>query len=237
MISELTNATGNLSSLLNVVPTPGKLTIIPITELGPIPIPSGLPYVVMFNPENYSVSEKIHYDNRAGLGAASAEQRFCRKEEPSFSFEFTIDGTGASGEKREVILDIELLKTTVGFNGSEHKPNTLLLVWGTMIKICVLEKMEVKYTLLRDNGIPLRAVVTATFLGHTKKVLGALIDHLFSPDLSHRRMVKAGDTLPLMCNSIYDKPHFYLEVAKANGLTNFRKLKKGQTLDFPPVNK
>ena len=45
-----------------------------------------------------------------------------------------------------------------------------------------------------------------------------------SPDLTHVRMVKAGDTLPGFCEQIYGDPRLYLKVAAANGLDPRRAL-------------
>jgi nucleoid-associated protein YgaU len=58
-----------------------------------------------------------------------------------------------------------------------------------------------------------------------------------SPDLTHYRQVKQGDTLPLMVFNIYKDPKYYLEIARVNGLTNFRKLLTGQNIIFPPLEK
>ncbi|HEU6454372.1 MAG TPA: peptidoglycan-binding protein, partial [Roseateles sp.] len=58
-----------------------------------------------------------------------------------------------------------------------------------------------------------------------------------SPDLTHKRVVKAGDRLPLLCNEIYGTPHLYLQVAAANGLDDFRNLAPGTQLFFPPLEK
>jgi nucleoid-associated protein YgaU len=58
-----------------------------------------------------------------------------------------------------------------------------------------------------------------------------------SPDLTHYRIVKAGDNLPLMTQRIYGDPKYYLEVARVNKLVNFRNLKPGQAIYFPPIEK
>ena len=58
-----------------------------------------------------------------------------------------------------------------------------------------------------------------------------------SPDLTHRRTVKAGDTLPLMCYQIYGDSKYYLQVAEVNDLGNFRSLTPGQNILFPPLEK
>jgi nucleoid-associated protein YgaU len=56
-----------------------------------------------------------------------------------------------------------------------------------------------------------------------------------SPDLTHLITVKAGDTLPLLCDRIYRDSGYYMEVARINGLSSFRNLQPGTTLKFPPL--
>ena len=58
-----------------------------------------------------------------------------------------------------------------------------------------------------------------------------------SPDLSHFRTVKDGDTLPLMCEKIYGHQKHYIEVARYNKMVNFRRIKAGQQIEFPPLDK
>jgi len=58
-----------------------------------------------------------------------------------------------------------------------------------------------------------------------------------SPDLTHIRIVKEGDTLPLLCHQVYGDPKYYIAVAAVNGLNDFRNLKKGERIMFPPLEK
>lgn len=231
------NLTGSLSSVINMVPFPGTMTIIPLERTAPIPIPAGLPYVVMFNPERIQESMHVVIDEEEATGSQQARQRFVLVKAPRFSFDFLIDGTGASGDKREVELEIGLFKETVSFNGKLHRAPILLLIWGTYIATAVLTSMQIEYKMFRPNGTPLRALIRCQFAGHAERILELLISNLLSSDLTHQRTVREGDTLPNMCNQIYESPRFYLEVARTNGLTNFRRLKSGSELFFPPVEK
>ncbi len=56
-----------------------------------------------------------------------------------------------------------------------------------------------------------------------------------SPDVSHARLVRGGDTLPLMTQAVYGSTAPMLRVARANGLDHIRGLAPGQTLIFPPL--
>jgi len=63
----------------------------------------------------------------------------------------------------------------------------------------------------------------------------ALAAQRSSPDLTHVVEVKEGDTLPLLCYRVYKDCSYYPQVAKANNLTDFRHLKPGTKLSFPPL--
>ncbi len=56
-----------------------------------------------------------------------------------------------------------------------------------------------------------------------------------SPDLTHRRTVKPGDTLPYLCFQVYGDPRHYLYVAEHNALDDVRRLTVGRVLQFPPL--
>ena len=56
-----------------------------------------------------------------------------------------------------------------------------------------------------------------------------------SADLTHVVEVRAGDTLPLLCYRIYRDSHYYTQVARLNNITDFRDIKPGTKLFFPPL--
>ena len=53
--------------------------------------------------------------------------------------------------------------------------------------------------------------------------------------LAKGRIVRSGDTLPLLTKQVYGSADRYLEVARVNGLDDFRRLTPGQELRFPPL--
>jgi len=231
------DVSGPIAGIVNMLPLPGRMAIIPLKQVSPIAVPLGAPYIVQFNPESFSVRSAIHHFPEQPFGSNAKEQQQNVERPRQFTFEFLIDGTGASGEKKEVEKEIKLFQSTVEYKGELHRNSFLLLVWGTFIVTTVLQSLTIKYTMFRSNGTPLRAVLNTTFVEHTVKELEFLKKALQSPDLSTRRMIDSGDNLPLMCHKVYDDSRYYLEVARANGITNFRNIPTGLTLDFPPLQK
>jgi hypothetical protein len=131
---------------------------------------------------------------------------------------------------------IEALRNTVyTYVGEKHEAPVVQVVWGSLIFYGRAEGMKFDYTLFMPNGEPLRAKITLNFVEYTSAAEIAKESQPRSPDLTHLVTVRAGDTLPLLCEQIYRDPAYYLEVARINGLTAFRQLEPGLTLRFPPL--
>ena len=238
MINQITNAIGTgLDQLMNLVPLPGRVTILPVEQYAPVPIPAGSPFVAMFNPENWVQNESYEYEEVITDGDNAGKQVFKYVKSPTLSFELLLDGTGASGEKKEVTALVQSLRQTVGFNGNKHRPNKLFVIWGYFIFHGVLESMDVTYTLFRANGTPLRARVALGFREDTDEVTQVLEADLQSADLTHVRTMREGERLERVTHAIYGTSRHHLSVAAANGLTTFRQDFTGRTLQFPPVEK
>jgi phage tail protein X len=247
MIGALTSALGSgvnalsgaLSDLINMVPLPDRVTIIPVKKYAPVPELAGPMYFTMFNPENWSFQDVVPTTPVAPASQtnAPAEKKQSGPPQKKLSFDILIDGTGASGEKHEVLADIELFKKTVGYNPSEHTSNNLIVIWGEFIFQCILKSYTLKYTLFRANGVPLRATISVEFEGDASRTQSVIEAAFESADLTHRRTIRTGDRIDNLCQKIYDTNRHYLSVAEANGLTSFRNLPVGQEMFFPPVEK
>jgi hypothetical protein len=124
-----------------------------------------------------------------------------------------------------------------GYQGSSHEPYHLKLVWGNLLFKGRAVELGITYKLFNPDGQPIRAVAKVKFKKSIEEKKRAAREDKKSADLTHQRQVKAGDTLPLMCQRIYGDPKYYLNVAQVNGLGNFRQLQPGMQLVFPPVEK
>ncbi|HEY0406172.1 MAG TPA: hypothetical protein VGC89_10615 [Pyrinomonadaceae bacterium] len=203
------------------------------------------PMQVFINPDKYTHSYNIDYKNRQAQGSNGPSPIFNKYMSDTVNFELVFDGTGVvpnaipgtppqSGDTVEKQIG-NLRSLVFTFNGNIHRPNFLALTWGTLLFKCVLKTLNLNYTLFMPDGKPLRARATAHFLGFNDEVELALQAQKTSPDLTHIRMVKAGDTLPLMCFDIYGSSLYYTQVAEFNHLNDFRNLVPGTQLVFPPL--
>ncbi len=207
-------------------------------------------YIAMFNPSEFIEKSEVAVSGTAPSGTKESI-KFNNIKAQSWNIDFTIDGTKASGKgigppTLVVQTHISLFKNTVlggttlllsKASKESHEPPYLILQWGKFIFKCRCIEYTIKYTLFSSVGLPIRAVISATFLEVPLDNKLSTITRFLSPDLTKSIVVKEGDTLPLLAEREYGDPGLYLEVAKANNLTNFRKLKPGTVLYFPPIDK
>ncbi|TNE57309.1 MAG: LysM peptidoglycan-binding domain-containing protein [Bacteroidetes bacterium] len=203
---------------------------------------NGAYYEALINPESYSLAYKLKFsDEGQGQGTSGTQLKYEYTEPEEITFEFLFDNTGIiDGRPREHVADDieEFKKVVVGYQGDSHEPLHFKLVWGqnSIFKGRVTE-VDITYKLFKPDGTPIRAVAKVTFKSSIEEEKRAATEDRNSPDLSHVRTVKLGDTLPLMCYRIYGDPRYYLQVAAVNELNNFRDLEPGTQLVFPPIEK
>lgn len=172
---------------------------------------------------------------------------------PTLNLDLFFDGTGASPAMGapslgavgnaitsavgvEALIDL-LLATLFKINSETHDARQLTLIWGAgLLFKCKAQTATVNYTLINRLGLPLRATVNVSFVGDKDPKLNFL-SKLFSPDLTKLHTVKAGDTIYNIAKKEYDDESYYLQIAQANDLKNYRRLKPGMQLILPPIKK
>lgn len=190
------------------------------------------------NPNEITLSYEIEYDSTQGAGTTNSRMSFKKVKPGDLSLTFFIDGTGANGHLVDVQKEVEKFQTVTGYNGKIHRTSYLKVMWGKLqIKRCVLKSASIAYKLFKPNGVPLRAVITANFTANSDDKTRQAIAQDQSSDLTHVRLVKAGDNLPTLCYELYGDPRYYLKVARANRLDSFRNLTPGMKIFFPPLGK
>lgn len=206
--------------------------------------PVGSDFEVLFNPESFTLRYESVFQRSTGLGPNAKRAGWVRGKPSTLALQLVFDGTRVSympvnwRKLQSVAKQIsEFLASCYQPNSDSHEPLYLTLKWGDGpfkdgFK-CRLKSVDVNYTSFNRDGSPQRATLSANFVEDfpTGKA------RFSSPDLTHRRIVKAGDTLPLLCIEIYGAAKHYLRVAQANELDDFRELVPGTELVFPPFER
>lgn len=224
----------------------GQKTLLTLTRYtvntdGTTQIDTSTSFTVMLNPAEFKHSFSISYDKKRTQGQPAADPKFSAIEAEKVTFSIILDGTGAvpaapgTPPKDVKTLVADLNRVVYHYIGTRHEPGHVRVLWGTLIFFGRLESMTTQYTLFRPSGAPLRAKVDLAFTGAMSKQEAELVSNRSSPDLSHRVVVREGDTLPLLCYRVYGDSSYYVDVARFNRLVGFRRLEPGTKLHFPPL--
>ena len=205
-------------------------------------------FEAMFNPTSFSQKYEIQYGKNQGLNSTNKPVNYARSKPRELSIKLILDGTGVHemgifklGSQKTVSDRVkEFIDLTFRMNGSIHEPNFLLVEWGGkedggLIFSCRLGSVNVSYTGFNRDGSPLRAELDVTLISDQDIKKRIAQENKSSPDLTHHRIVKSGDTLPLLTKEIYGTSQYYLRIAQVNNLDSFRNLTPGQELIFPPL--
>lgn len=222
-----------------------KLTITPYKDVGRKKT-IGPVFEAQYNPESLSLEHQSVYPAKQGIATSAAQARYSHSLSKDLDITLVFDGTHvgrfglAQAKGLPSVRDRiqAFLDACYAIKGTTHEPAFLRLSWGKGVLgssfDCRLKSAEVEYTGFERDGSPLHAQVKAKFVEDLEAGKRAALEQKSSPDLTHRRTVLAGDTLPLLCLEIYGSEHHYLRVAEVNGLDGFRTLAPGQELIFPP---
>lgn len=196
------------------------------------------------NPKSYTTKKVIEYSTPEVISDSGQTYFFSKMGDETLVFdEIIVDGTGITESSTTIIpQDVETYiqdfqDIVCDYNGDTHGTNYLKISWAKLSFQCVCKSVTVKYTLFKPDGTPLRASITLDLQKNVDWEQKAKEAGNNSPDLTHVRTVKAGDTLPLMSYQIYGDSSYYLEIARVNKLAGVNAIKPGDQIYFPPLKK
>jgi hypothetical protein len=194
-------------------------------------------FKVMFNPSGYAQKYEVNYADNQAQGNTASAQAYSRTKPLDYTFEFVIDGTGTASDKVNVKDEInKFLDNCVHANGEIHRPHYLKLLWGSLESRVVLKSADITYNMFDSNGYPLRAKISAQFTENIPDDKRVRQDRQSSPDRTHYRKVDGAAKLPIMTFKEFRDHRFYISVARANKLNNFRRLTINTTVIMPPIS-
>lgn len=195
---------------------------------------------VLVNPESYAMDYKIEYNTDTAQGNDGTTAKYTRHDPEEFSCDLWFDNTGILDEKPRPDIYAEMdqfRKFLLDIEDETHEPRHFMIIWGKMIFKGRITGLQIQYKLFKPDGTPIRAMATVTFKGSFDDVLRLAKANLLSPDLTHKRILKAGDTLPNLCEEIYGSPQYVTQIARLNNLASYRHIPVGTELYFPPFAK
>jgi hypothetical protein len=195
-------------------------------------------YIAKINPEKFSFRRAVRFNEDENANTAGDAKQHEGYEGDTLTFDLIFDGTGIATQHTDVEQEIEdLLEVAYDYQGDTHEPRYLIVVWGNFGFKCKLQNITLDYTLFKSDGVPLRAKASLTLIGSINSEVEELKANKQSPDMTHIKTVRIGDTLPQLCKDVYRDPKYYIQVARHNNIINFRNLRLGSRIVFPPLEK
>lgn len=117
-------------------------------------------FTTLLNPEKYTLKYKVEYTEAQGQGTSATQPKFVRTPPEEFELDFLFDRTGVIKGQDEssgdgIIDDLEQFKKIVfDYSGDEHKPNYVMVGWGTLLFKGTLLEMSIEFKLLDRMVLP-----------------------------------------------------------------------------------
>jgi len=189
-------------------------------------------FVTQINPESILLSKNVNLKSEKVPGNDSQALKYNQHEPGKLSFKITLDNSGVLENSNAINESVSLLEKNIyNLNSESHEPSYVKITWGSFIFKGRATSLKYNYKLFSSDGEPIRVEIDMDF-EESENVVKSSKN---SPDVSRTIMIKVGDTIPLICAEIYGDASFCYEVAAFNQLSNFRMVKVGSTVYFPPL--
>jgi len=190
-----------------------------------------------FNPKEYTIQKSASWKtNQARSPNAAPTAEFQGSEPASLSLEMFLDASEVTS--RPIAKDIQLLfdcvaptEKTVFRN--RPLPPMVMFGWGRAKPMrAVVKQVQVKYTMFKADGTPIRAVCTVQ-LQEASAALPKQNPTSGSLTSQRSHVVCPGDSLASISYQEYGTPTFWRALAVANAIDDPMRLREGSTVLVP----
>jgi Contractile injection system tube protein/LysM domain len=203
------------------------------------------PLPCWFNPEQYAVSKANEWHSVPVVGASLPAIQFGGGLSRELTLELLFDASDSAGKDVLGVTDQLFLMMEVaelaGGAGNAARPPTVTFSWGPTVSFkAVCRRLDVRYTLFRPDGTPIRAICALTLVqvekADSRSGSGAPAAQNPTTRATARlgvHVVLDGDSLPSLAYTAYGDPTRWREIAEANAIDDPLVLARGQALTIP----
>ena len=189
---------------------------------------------VIFNPAEYSLEKGNQFASAPLPGLSNPVLSFVSGDADTLTMELFFDtytNRGGSDVRKETKKISRLLE----IDPTIHAPPPVKFVWGPLSFQAVIERLTQRFTMFREDGVPVRATLNVTFKEY-KTIEEQLSERPNeSSDWSKYRVLAPGDQLNLIAAIEYGDPTVWRVIAEANDIDNPRLLETGREIRLPPL--
>jgi hypothetical protein len=193
----------------------------------------GEPIKVSFNPAEYSLQKGNQFSSIPLPGLSNPVLSFVNGDAEVLTMDLFFDTytDKGSSDVREETGKVEAL---LDIHPKLHAPPPVLFVWGGLRFKAVIERLSQRFTMFREDGVPVRATLNVTFKEY-KTIEDQLNPPKKSSDWSKRVTIAELDRLCLIAFVEYEDPGVWRLIADANEIENPRLLQPGVEILLPPL--
>lgn len=187
---------------------------------------------VLFNPTDLSMDRGSHYASMPVPGLQMPILQYIRGESDVLHVELFLDHTD---QGKDVDNDIKTLERLIVIGSALHAPPVVDFTWGTFAFTGVITSIRERMTLFSEDGRRLRARLAVSFKSYKSAEVQLRDLKLSSPDRSHTRVLREGETLAHIAYETYGDARMWRPIAEANGITRPRFVAPGTPLLVPSL--
>ncbi len=185
---------------------------------------------VLFNPSEYTMSKSISWTAALKKDRDSPGLEYKNSEVETLTMDLFFDTYEANKDVRKYTDKITNLAK---IDPDSHAPPILRFTWGSLIGYYwVLTSVTKKFTMFRQDGVPVRATLSVTFTEYGRENQKPREN---SSDRTKAYIVKEGDSLWSIAAEEYNDPAQWRAIAYDNNISNPRLLEPGMRLKIPPL--
>ncbi|QMV41103.1 CIS tube protein [Cohnella cholangitidis] len=185
---------------------------------------------VLFNPNEYVLQAGNQFAWQTIPGLQSPIAQFVSGEAMSLTMDLFFDTYEKGTDVRSHTAKISGL---LEVDRDLHAPPLCRFVWGSLDFKGVAEKVQQRFTMFLDSGLPVRATLNVTFRA-VKSMTEQYQDvPRQSADRTKQKMLKQNEQLWMLAAEEYEDAAQWRSIAEANGIDNPRKLPVGRKLIIP----
>jgi nucleoid-associated protein YgaU len=203
----------------------------------------GVPIVVMFNPNRYTIGKTVSWEpsTRTTTGQAVTDVKtnapttsFGGGGSRQLSLELFFDTTESDVVTRDVRLQTDQIVRLTRIDRKKGRPPVCVVFWGPgktedFPFVGTVSSLTQNFLLFDQLGRPLRATLDVTFT----EFLNRDDDERLTDPETTTRIVRRGDSLASIAADVYRDPGAWRAIAIANGIEDPFALPPGSTLTLP----
>lgn len=204
---------------------------------------SGERIEVLFNPNEYSLNKDVNFAQAAVPGLSTPLLQFVHGNLRTLELELQFDSleqhkhssrtvTQAHSDVRKLTQKIVDL---MAIQRDTHAPPVVVFNWGGLSFTGVVSRVNQRFTMFLDTGVPVRARLQVTFQEWKSAVQEAKEVRRQTSDYTRLYRIAQGETLAQVAATFYRDPTLWRPIAIANGIDDPRRIETARELTVPKL--